>query len=232
MGAVLFLGGWDSPFPFVPFTWIPGLLWFVLKICFLLFVFMVLCGTVVLDMGQYWGWFTSPFFVPWFVAFALLASGFVFWGLRAPAPLIDLRPFGERNFGVGLTIKALFSANLSVLLSLLSAYMIGARGYQWWQGALVILPALATWRGRFDTRRVGRNRRRHPRHPLRHSQRSRTIGQTTEGFVGRLLDQQTVIERQNRGATRRHPRKLGRTSPCADIESVLDSGTCVVWEAP
>jgi NADH-quinone oxidoreductase subunit H len=38
LGTVLFLGGWLPPFPVPPFTWIPGVLWFVLKICFLFFL--------------------------------------------------------------------------------------------------------------------------------------------------------------------------------------------------
>ncbi len=40
MTTVLFLGGWLPPFDIVPFTWIPGPVWFVLKISFLLFVFI------------------------------------------------------------------------------------------------------------------------------------------------------------------------------------------------
>lgn len=40
MGAILFLGGWDSPIPLEPFTWIPGPIWFALKITFLLFCFV------------------------------------------------------------------------------------------------------------------------------------------------------------------------------------------------
>ena len=31
LGAILFLGGWLSPIPFAPFTWVPGVIWFVLK---------------------------------------------------------------------------------------------------------------------------------------------------------------------------------------------------------
>ena len=31
MTAVLFLGGWLSPLPFPPFTWVPGLIWFLIK---------------------------------------------------------------------------------------------------------------------------------------------------------------------------------------------------------
>ena len=46
LGAILFLGGWMSPFPFAPFTWLPGLVWFCLKIAFLLFVFSWTKGTL------------------------------------------------------------------------------------------------------------------------------------------------------------------------------------------
>ena len=38
LGTVLFLGGWLPPFPVVPFTWIPGVIWFTLKACFLFFL--------------------------------------------------------------------------------------------------------------------------------------------------------------------------------------------------
>lgn len=38
LGTILFLGGWLSPIPFPPFTWIPGVVWFVLKLCFLFFL--------------------------------------------------------------------------------------------------------------------------------------------------------------------------------------------------
>lgn len=40
IGTILFLGGWLPPFPIVPFTWIPGVIWFCLKIAFLLFIFL------------------------------------------------------------------------------------------------------------------------------------------------------------------------------------------------
>jgi NADH-quinone oxidoreductase subunit H len=40
MTTILFLGGWLPPFPVEPFTWIPGPIWFILKVCFCLFVFL------------------------------------------------------------------------------------------------------------------------------------------------------------------------------------------------
>ena len=38
LGTILFLGGWLPPAPFAPFTWIPGVIWFVLKVCALFFL--------------------------------------------------------------------------------------------------------------------------------------------------------------------------------------------------
>ncbi|HEY7385218.1 MAG TPA: NADH-quinone oxidoreductase subunit NuoH [Beijerinckiaceae bacterium] len=38
LGTILFLGGWLSPIPLPPFTWVPGVIWFVLKASFLFFM--------------------------------------------------------------------------------------------------------------------------------------------------------------------------------------------------
>jgi len=39
MTTVLFLGGWLSPLPFPPFTWVPGLIWFLIKGWSVVFMF-------------------------------------------------------------------------------------------------------------------------------------------------------------------------------------------------
>ena len=39
LATIMFLGGWLSPIPFAPFTWVPGVIWFVLKVCFMFFLF-------------------------------------------------------------------------------------------------------------------------------------------------------------------------------------------------
>jgi NADH-quinone oxidoreductase subunit H len=36
--TILFLGGWLPPFDFAPFTWVPGVIWFVLKVVFVFFM--------------------------------------------------------------------------------------------------------------------------------------------------------------------------------------------------
>ena len=38
--SVLFLGGWLPPIDIAPFNWLPGPIWFILKICALLFLFV------------------------------------------------------------------------------------------------------------------------------------------------------------------------------------------------
>jgi NADH-quinone oxidoreductase subunit H len=40
MTTILFLGGWLPPVNIAPFTWIPGPIWFILKICAVLFVYI------------------------------------------------------------------------------------------------------------------------------------------------------------------------------------------------
>jgi NADH-quinone oxidoreductase subunit H len=37
--TILFLGGWLSPLPFAPFTWVPGIMWFFLKMLLVFFMF-------------------------------------------------------------------------------------------------------------------------------------------------------------------------------------------------
>jgi NADH-quinone oxidoreductase subunit H len=39
LATILFLGGWLPPVAVAPFTWIPGIVWFVLKVCFMFFMF-------------------------------------------------------------------------------------------------------------------------------------------------------------------------------------------------
>jgi NADH-quinone oxidoreductase subunit H len=43
--TIFFLGGWLSPFPFAPFTWIPGMAWFLLKMFFVVFLFLLVRAT-------------------------------------------------------------------------------------------------------------------------------------------------------------------------------------------
>jgi NADH-quinone oxidoreductase subunit H len=44
--TILFLGGWLSPIPFPPFTWVPGIVWFVVKASFMFFLIAIVKAMV------------------------------------------------------------------------------------------------------------------------------------------------------------------------------------------
>jgi NADH-quinone oxidoreductase subunit H len=46
MTTILFLGGWSAPLAFPPFTWVPGVLWFVMKVCAVFFMFAMVKAMV------------------------------------------------------------------------------------------------------------------------------------------------------------------------------------------
>ena len=46
MTAILFLGGWLPPFGFAPFTWVPGIIWFLLKSFAVFFMFAMVKAIV------------------------------------------------------------------------------------------------------------------------------------------------------------------------------------------
>ncbi len=75
MTTILFLGGWLAPFGVEPFTWIPGLIWFVLKICLCLFVFLWVRATFPryrYDQLMRLGW---KVFLPLSLAWLVITAG-------------------------------------------------------------------------------------------------------------------------------------------------------------
>jgi NADH-quinone oxidoreductase subunit H len=83
--AVLFLGGWLPPFHVAPFTWIPGPIWFILKICFVLFIFIWARGTLPryrYDQLMRLGW---KVFLPASLLWVVVTSGFLVATGRLPS---------------------------------------------------------------------------------------------------------------------------------------------------
>ena len=74
MTTILFLGGWLPPFAIAPFTWIPGAIWFALKIAAVLFVFLWVRATLPryrYDQLMRLGWKVFlPFSLLWVVVTA------------------------------------------------------------------------------------------------------------------------------------------------------------------
>jgi NADH-quinone oxidoreductase subunit H len=75
MGSILFLGGWLPPFNLAPFTWVPGIVWFALKISFLLFIFLWVRATFPryrYDQLMRLGW---KVFLPFSLVWVVLTAG-------------------------------------------------------------------------------------------------------------------------------------------------------------
>lgn len=75
MGSILFLGGWLPPFDIAPFNWVPGPIWFALKICFLLFGFLWVRATFPrfrYDQLMRLGW---KIFLPFSLFYVVLVAG-------------------------------------------------------------------------------------------------------------------------------------------------------------
>jgi NADH-quinone oxidoreductase subunit H len=87
MTTILFLGGWLPPFGIEPFTWIPGPVWFILKICAVMFVFVWVRATFPryrYDQLMRLGW---KVFLPFSLFYLVLVAGVLlaFGWLPTPA---------------------------------------------------------------------------------------------------------------------------------------------------
>src|SRR5215207_4734010 len=84
MGTILFLGGWLPPLPVPPFTWVPGVVWFVLKASFLFFLFAMVKAFVPryrYDQLMRLGW---KVFLPLSLAMVAIVAAVLQFGGLAP----------------------------------------------------------------------------------------------------------------------------------------------------
>ena len=84
MATVLFLGGWLPPFPVAPFTWIPGVVWFTLKVLFMFFLFAMVKAIVPryrYDQLMRLGW---KVFLPASLAMVAIVAGVLQYAGIAP----------------------------------------------------------------------------------------------------------------------------------------------------
>ncbi len=73
--TILFLGGWLPPADIPPFTWVPGVIWFILKLCFCFFLFAMVKAIVPryrYDQLMRLGW---KVFLPASLAMVVVVAG-------------------------------------------------------------------------------------------------------------------------------------------------------------
>jgi NADH-quinone oxidoreductase subunit H len=84
MAAILFLGGWLPPIAVAPFTWIPGVIWFTLKVFFMFFLFAMAKAIVPryrYDQLMRLGW---KVFLPLSLAMVVIVAGVLHFAGIAP----------------------------------------------------------------------------------------------------------------------------------------------------
>jgi NADH-quinone oxidoreductase subunit H len=84
MATILFLGGWLPPIAVVPFTWVPGVIWFVLKVFFMFFLFAMAKAIVPryrYDQLMRLGW---KVFLPLSLAMVVVVAGVLHFAGIAP----------------------------------------------------------------------------------------------------------------------------------------------------
>jgi NADH-quinone oxidoreductase subunit H len=84
MATILFLGGWLAPIPYPPFTWVPGVVWFLLKAMFMFFLFAMVKAIVPryrYDQLMRLGW---KVFLPLSLAMVVIVAGVLQFAGLAP----------------------------------------------------------------------------------------------------------------------------------------------------
>ena len=82
--TVLFLGGWLPPVNIAPFTWVPGVIWFLLKVCCAFFMFAMVKAIVPryrYDQLMRLGW---KVFLPISLAMVVIVAGVLQFANLAP----------------------------------------------------------------------------------------------------------------------------------------------------
>ena len=98
---------------------------------------------LVMTNGYRAGW-GSPPIVAAMLAFAGFIGTFIWWELRTPAPMLDLRLFRSRVFALGVVASFLSFLGTSSVRFLMPFYLQGVMGLRPSQVGLVLLPTAVT----------------------------------------------------------------------------------------
>jgi MFS transporter, DHA2 family, multidrug resistance protein len=108
-----------------------------------LLVIVIVCWEVVLSKGQEWDWLGDPFWRVQTLAvlFVIGLIVLIFWELRHPSPVVNLRPLRERNFAACCIIIFCAFAVLYASSTSLPGLLQSLFGYDALNAGLVLSPA-------------------------------------------------------------------------------------------
>jgi NADH-quinone oxidoreductase subunit H len=81
LATILFLGGWLPLFPTAPVTWLPGVIWFLLKCVFMFAMVKAIVPRYRYDQLMRLGW---KVFLPLSLAMVAIVAGVLQYGGMAP----------------------------------------------------------------------------------------------------------------------------------------------------
>ncbi len=98
---------------------------------------------MLMTNGYRLGW-TSPIIVSAAALFAALLAGFVWWELRASAPMLDMSLFRRRVFSMGVLASFVSFLSVASVRFIMPFYLQGALRYAPRQVGLIMLPTAIT----------------------------------------------------------------------------------------
>ena len=98
------------------------------------------CLQLVLDLGERNDWFDSTMIVTLAVVAVVMLIGFVARELLAHEPILDLRVFAERNFGLGTIAIFLVGLAFNSSILMVALYTQKILGYDAWTAGLTLAP--------------------------------------------------------------------------------------------
>lgn len=119
---------------------------------------------VVLEDGNRKDWFGDPYIAKLACVAVFFVLVFIVNELRQTEPLVDLRLFGRRNFGLGSVVNFALGMGLYGVIFILPVYLSQSQGYSAYQigsviiwlglPQLVIIPFIPLLMKRFDSRKL------------------------------------------------------------------------------
>ncbi len=98
------------------------------------------CLQIVLDKGQLEDWFSSDYILTLATVSGLSLTGLVFWELKHPNPILDLRIFRDRSFATGNLVMFMGFFAFFGSIVLLPMYLQSLMGYTAFLAGVVLGP--------------------------------------------------------------------------------------------